>query len=350
MKEDIAMQQDQGALRAPGSNSRFDLIPRKPLKRHAPPKGFTADEIYTQKAANYAAMLELGRSLNRISKRLVQKAAFLAMQCHYNHFRGGKCPLHYSVHLLEVGRRVSVHFEYFSALVPILNDGQGVPIHPRAFAIAAAFLHDSIEDCYISLRSDHVELTKQQAQRLCREYLARELTARVGTTAAANLLEVIESLTIENEDEFPTTVDLARIKSSPYAYLVKLADIDHNLTTFADYSPAYACLMAACQYGPFVNGTPFEGTCTESLLSNVAVFDAQERASFVHERSVRTVELMLPRILHWEGLEGIQRVRAYYSELAKRIGAGEFDHAMSRIGLRRDHALKQIKAIQAAIE
>lgn len=327
----------------PDPDSEY-LFPIDPFVHHTPPPGVSFEEILLQKRMNYSRMLELAQSFHGPSKNLIDAAAFLCMQCHFNQYRGGKGRPHYSIHPLEVAERVATNFDHFSRSMELLTDAGEGQLYPQAVTIAIALLHDGIEDAEISLRTIR-PVTTQEARKKCRQHLVSKLEVIVGDKSALRILDWIASLTIWNEEEFPTSDYLSEIRRNPYTYVVKLADLDHNLTTFVSFSPVYPCLIVPCQYGTFASGTPYESTYDMSLLSNLALFDSRELVPWIPGTSTTTVDRVLGQISRWEGRAGIERICLYYVTLRNKIESNSFDDFLSESRIDKQHLYRQIATV-----
>ena len=162
-----------------GSHDLEDLFPVEPFAVHSPPKEITVQEITEQKQQNYARMISLAQDFLVPSKILVEKAAFLAMQHHFNHYRGGLGHPHYSIHLLEVANRVSMNFDSFPIIQDRIQDKDRNSLDAKAVAITLALLHDSIEDFFENFVRSNRSLSKGDAQLAAESHLRQEL-AKLG--------------------------------------------------------------------------------------------------------------------------------------------------------------------------
>jgi hypothetical protein len=122
----------------------------------------------------------------------------------------------------------------------------------------------------------------------------------------------IKALSIYNEHEFPTTEYLENIKKNLYTYIVKLADVDHNLSTFLNYSPVYPCLMIPAQFSNFATGTRYEKGYVEKLLVNIGAFDENELVPWIPNTQTKTTDRILGQIKLYEGESGVDRIECFY--------------------------------------
>ena len=120
---------------------------------------------------------------------LIQRAERFARVCHYGHFRKGAAKEPYSIHLEEV-----------SSLVEKWGGSEE--------AIAAAWLHDTIEDCPPTSYEDIVRLFGKNTAELVTELTDDKSLPK----------QIRKELQIENAP-----------KKSPEAALIKLADKSSNV-------------------------------------------------------------------------------------------------------------------------
>jgi len=330
---------------------RDNLFPKDPFIVHRSPSGeITSNMVIEQKRKNYNQMIKLGQSFNKPSKALVVRAAFLSFQCHFNHFRGGKERLHYSIHPLEVAKRVDRNFDTFlSGFGQQFAKTEG-PLMPKAIAISIAVLHDAIEDFHENFRGTAIELNEQQARKISEDYIKSQLGDLIGIYAGSQIVDAIKALSIYNENEFPTTDYLNNIKKQIYTYMVKLADVDHNLSTFPDYSPVYPSLIIPAQYSRFSIGTVYHNSFVEQLITNISVFDPDELVPWRRGTHTKTVEYLLSQIEKYEGKMAIQNIANYYTKLLYDISQGNHDRYLCRMKIKKSHIVTQIVSILSITE
>ncbi|MCB0340351.1 MAG: hypothetical protein KDD53_12140, partial [Bdellovibrionales bacterium] len=141
-------------FRALQAESNQELFPLDPFTEHDP-RSLGAQAIESAKRSTYDEMLSLSDQFEGSSNVLVKTAAILAMECHFNHFRGGPGDIHYSAHLLETAKRVDLHFSTQSipGIYERITTQFGENLDPKAIAIAIALLHDSLEDFHENFRN-----------------------------------------------------------------------------------------------------------------------------------------------------------------------------------------------------
>jgi hypothetical protein len=327
-----------------GENGRH-LFPDDPLVAHTPPPGLVYQEILEQKRRNYSEMIELAGPFGDSSKLLVETAAFLSMQCHFNHYRGGGTRPHYSIHPLEVARRVDNNFGRFRAEFEQIRDQCEKVLVPRAIAISVGLLHDAIEDFFENFKSSDEPISKRKGQELCEIHLTNRIGELFGVEAARKIVSFIKILSIYNDDEFPTTDYLARIRKQTYAFVVKLADVDHNLSTFVDFSPVYACLVIPAQFSDFAVGTVYEDRYIEELLPNLNAFDPGERASWRDDPKPRTTDYLLSKLESYEGIDSLHTLSRFYSQLLSHVQFRRYDSYLIAKGFSKDHLMRQIRLV-----
>jgi hypothetical protein len=332
------------------SGHDFDLFPVDPFVVHTPPVGQSFDAVTKQKRQNFDQMVKSAQSLDNFSKSLVEKAAFLSFQCHFNHFRGGKERPHYSIHLLEVAKRVDRNFDSFSSRFEQQFDKTESPLMPKSIVISIALLHDAIEDFHENFRGTAIEIREQQAQAISENHIRNQLGVLIGFSAGNQIVDLIKILSIYNENEFPTTEYLENIKTNIYTYMVKLADVDHNLSTFASYSPVYPALIIPAQYGNFSIGTVYENSFVEQLLINISAFDPNELVPWRPGTRTKTVEYLLSQIEKYEGRISIERIPNYYAKLFSDISEGNHDIFLGKMKIKQTHIVAQIGSILSVIE
>ena len=139
---------------------------------------------------------------------LVQRAERFARVCHFGQFRKGAAREPYTIHLEEV-----------SSLVKKWGGSDE--------AIAAAWLHDTIEDCPPTSYEDLVRLFGKQAANLVAELTDDKSLPK----------QIRKELQIENAP-----------KKSPEAALIKLADKSSNVGALADSPPEDWSLERRLEY------------------------------------------------------------------------------------------------------
>jgi hypothetical protein len=253
-----------------------------------------------------------------------------------------------SVHLLEVARNINNNFESFSTPTEPICDQSGNSLDSKAITISLGLLHDSIEDFSTNFKNTDREISKSEGQKYCEYYLESELGELLGPETANKIICFIKTLSIYNEDEFPTTEYLEQIKRSPYTYLVKLADVDHNLTTFIHFTPVYPCLMIPAQFIDFAKGTTYKYSYSKKLLLNIDAFDKNELIPW-HPKT-KTIDLVFTQIRRYEDEILVRgRIRDYYLDLLTEIKSGKFDQYLTTAELTKTHIIEQIRVILSTL-
>ena len=297
-------------------------LPFSPMREHRDDVGHgrSFDAVEDEKRSYHAAMLRLAERFSGASRTLVEVAVDVAFACHFNHFRGGPEKPHYTSHLLEVAARVATNFDRISGAVPTLTDAQGQSIDPCAVAIAVAMVHDSIEDFHENFRgrrfTDH---QPSDFQAVARDHLYQRVNERLGSTVADAMVEFVETLSHAGDDDFPTSGFLTRACAQRVTRAVRLADIDHNLSTFPHYAPAWASMVTPAQYLTLVRGTPFASSVEANLLRCIAHIRSDELLPWAASPGESALDIALREVRAKEGAEALVRIGQWYEQLEARL-------------------------------
>ena len=301
-------------------------IPYSPLREHDRYRESGRDwsEIIEEKERNYAEMLRLADPFSGSSRALIEAAAKVALDCHFNHFRGGPGTPHYSIHLLKVAQRVTQALDAIPGELPTILDADGAPIDPRAIAIALALTHDTIEDFHENFKNKaHFRYPPDDYHEVARRHLIDTLTKAVGSEAANALAVMVQTLSHHGDDQFPSRAFLGRALGNRVTHAVRLADIEHNLSTFPTYAPAWASVVAPAQYLPLARGTPFEESFHRHILESVAEVHTDEILPWVEKPGARALDSALEDLRRNEGAEAVERVRAWHARVQRELAGDE---------------------------
>lgn len=221
---------------------------------------------------------------------------------------------------------------------------------PKAIAISIALLHDAIEDFHENFRGLAIEISEQQAQTISENHIRKQIGVLLDAGNGDRVVDLVKTLSIYNENEFPTTDYLEKIKANTYTYMVKLADVDHNMSTFPSYSPTYPVLIIPAQYSKFSVGTVYENSFDKWLLMNVSAFDPDELVPWLPNTRTRTVDYLLSQIEKYEGKISIERIPNFYNRLLTDLREGRYDILLGRMKLKNSHIVAQIGSILSAVE
>ena len=323
--------------------NKEDLFPKAPLKEHTPPPGSTYQDVLEQKEHNYEEMLRLAKPFVGHSKRLIEKAAFLCMQCHFNYFRKGTGFPHYSIHPLEVAKTVDKNFEDFGGTFEEIYVHSENLLSPKSIALSVGLLHDTIEDFYDNFDSS-LSISKQEVQALCENHLISELGEELDDQTARKIVNFIKILSIYNEDDFPSTKYLQKIQQQAYTFIVKLSDVEHNLRTSIGFSTIRPVFIIPSQYIESITGTRYKKLYTEILLSILNVFDKNELVPWASSQKI-TISDFLKHMEKYEGKNMYTRITHYYLNLQHHLKTGKYDDYLLKGNLEKKHILEQIELV-----
>lgn len=330
-------------------------IPTDPMNAHEYTESYT--EILKEKTQNYEGMIALAEKFSGSSETLVKISAQLGMLGHFNHFRGGKDASHYSIHLLEVGERVVNTFDLIQGKSPALKDKQGNILDPKAVAVAVAFMHDNIEDFWENFMSDKrqrrtlsSDYTKADFRAVITNHMREVLSSEFGEDAAEAVLSYVKILSHLDDDEFPSTSFLKASAKDKITHVVRLCDIDHNLTTYPEYAPIWASIAIASQYLPFSEGTVFEENFRNAILRCLAGVAKDELLPWAEHAGSDAYEVVLNELKDHEGDEAIFHVEAHFKALKEALSTGEYDETIRHLHLLKEEVETTISTLLDAVD
>lgn len=313
------------------------------------PRNRGAESIENSKRIAHQEMSALSAQFEGISLALVQTAADLAIDCHFNHFRDGPGDIHYSVHLLETANRVNLHFnpESIGGLFQVIATESGELLDKKAIVIAIALLHDSLEDFHENFRNKtEINISVEEGRDAVVLRLQNHLGAQVGNLAATQIISRIKALSIDNKDEFPSSDFLKSAFEDGYTRIVILADKDHNLTTLPSFLPSYSAFVVPAQFGVAVENTPFATSYANSVIRSCLELDRRldlrNDDSILQDSTFSEVSAWIELVCEYEGSPGVFRANQYYDKLLIRLEAGEFDPLLTEDSVTRDLAIAAI--------